>query len=67
MESFIDEIRDVIAKYKAIASARVTAFISSVKVAWANFRKNPDVGLASELVEQKITRAKPKKKAKKNG
>jgi len=67
MESFIDEIKNVIAKYKAIASARVTAFISSIKVAWANFRKSPDVGLASELIQKQKTNTKPKKKAKKNG
>lgn len=41
MESFIDEIKDVFLKYKAILSARVTAFISSIKVAWANLIKKP--------------------------
>ena len=65
MESFIDEIRDVIAKYKAIASARITAFISSVKVAWANFIKSPNVQNAANLVYDQKT--KSKKKAKKSG
>jgi hypothetical protein len=41
MESFIDEIKAVVKKYKAIASARITAFISSIKVAWANLIKKP--------------------------
>tara|TARA_S200002703_G_scaffold153762_1_gene155671 strand:- start:711 stop:872 length:162 start_codon:yes stop_codon:yes gene_type:complete len=53
MESFIDEIRDVIAKYKAIASARITALKSAIQVAWANFIKKPA--------------PKAKKKAKKSG
>jgi LPS O-antigen subunit length determinant protein (WzzB/FepE family) len=57
MESFIDEIRDVIAKYKAIASARITALKSAIQVAWANFIKKPAPKAAP----------KAKKKAKKSG
>ncbi len=41
MQSFIDEIKGVFLKYKAILSARVTSFVSSIKVAWANLIKKP--------------------------
>ncbi len=57
MESFIDEIRAVIDKYKAIASARITAFKSAIQVAWANLTKKPAPKAAP----------KAKKKAKKSG
>ena len=53
MESFIDDIRAVFDKYKAIISARITAFKSSIKVAWGNLTKKPA--------------PKAKKKAKKSG
>ena len=55
MESFIDEIRAVISKYKAIVSARIVALKSALQVAWANFTKKP------------APKKAPKAKAKKNG
>ena len=57
MESFLDEIRAVVDKYKAILSARITAFKSAKQVAWANLTKKP------------APKAEPKakKKAKKSG
>ena len=65
MESFVDEIKDVVAKYKAIASARITALKSAIQVAWANFIKSPNVQNAANLVYDQKT--KSKKKAKKSG
>ena len=59
MESFIDEIRAVIEKYKAIASARVTALKGSIQVAWANFIKKP--------AAKNAPKPKTSKKVKKNG
>ena len=53
MESLIDDIRAVFDKYKAIISARITAFKSAIQVAWANLTKKPA--------------PKDKKKAKKSG
>ena len=56
-QSFLDEIRAVVDKYKAILSARITAFKSAIRVAWANLTKKP------------APKAEPKakKKAKKSG
>ena len=53
MESFLDDIRAVFDKYKAIISSRITAFKSAIQVAWANLTKKPA--------------PKAKKKAKKSG
>jgi len=49
MHSFISEIKAVFVKYKAILSARITAFISAVKVAYSNLTKK----LSKEKVSKK--------------